>query len=373
MIGDYCERIHRKDSSPLLNEPKTSLRITPIEFPFLKFKPKDRNNITRNLIKRQNEVFTRTSNLIHIGYDSETDLIEMSKKIKEEKAIIERNSVVPPPKLHIDSPYKTFQKKLKIRLSQVNVRPFNNKKLIKKSTSPQRIKIVKKKINLNIKRDSSLFLTNLFSPLSSSMTNMNFNSSHSTIQKEIHKSVSQKNFHIDFNKSKKIKFMASENLRRSESLSQELCNYLDKQEDYNYTERFISNKIVVDSSFVEDLSKVSKKKKDSHLGMKYINNGKNGKSYLIKQGMANLMNFGDFYYRLEDTIFYQNRKAIYKKYPALRKEAELVNVYAEEEEKAKKVEGAKKMHKNQRIIHGLMYRNQQLFNNIMGKSPRKKE
>ena len=63
----------------------------------------------------------------------------------------------------------------------------------------------------------------------------------------------------------------------------------------------------------------------------------------------------------------------YKKYPALRKEAELVNVYAEEEEKAKKVEGAKKMHKNQRIIHGLMYRNQQLFNNIMGKSPRKKE
>ena len=373
MIGDYCERIHRKESSPLLNEPKTSLRITPIEFPFLKFKPKDRNNITRNLIKRQNEVFTRTSNLIHIGYDSETDLIEMSKKIKEEKAIIERNSVVPPPKLHIDSPYKTFQKKLKIRLSQVNVRPFNNKKLIKKSTSHQRIKIVKKKINLNIKRDSSLFLTNLFSPLSSSMTNMNFNSSHSTIHKEIHKSVSQKNFHIDFNKSKKIKFMASENLRRSESLSQELCNYLDKQEDYNYTERFISNKIVVDSSFVEDLSKVSKKKKDSHLGMKYINNGKNGKSYLIKQGMANLMNFGDFYYRLEDTICYQNRKAIYKKYPALRKEAELVNVYAEEEEKAKKVEGAKKMHKNQRIIHGLMYRNQQLFNNIMGKSPRKKE
>ena len=116
---------------------------------------------------------------------------------------------------------------------------------------------------------------------------------------------------------------------------------------------------------------LTKKKKDSHLGMKYIKDGKNGKSYLIKQGMANLMGFGDFYYRLEDTICYKNKKAIYQKYPVVRKEAELINVYAEEEEKTTKIKEAKKMHRNQRIIHGLMYRNQKLLNDIMSKSPRK--
>ena len=100
--------------------------------------------------------------------------------------------------------------------------------------------------------------------------------------------------------------------------------------------------------------------------MKYIKNQNSGTFCLIKQEMANLMNFGDFYYRLEDSLFYKNRKSIIKQYPSVQKAANL-KMYSEDDMQYLNENNNKNLHRNQRIIHGLVYKNQKIMSSILSK------
>ena len=376
MINSLSDDKRKKELSSILYDRRKEFDPTPFGFPFLKIKVKTKGNFEKNLINHQKEVYLRTRNLIHIGYDSGTDLVEMSKKIQEEKEIQRKNSMIAPPKIHIDSPYESFKKKLNIRIKKIKER---NRPENKKVEDVKVEKIIENKTKISLfkkKKDTNLFLTNLFSPLSNSMTQINFRTKNNYIDSnnkkntftpyQYKKSFSQKNILENKIKLQKLQNIASFSLKKSEDISQNIHFYLDKKNDDNSIDRLNSGKIIEDDSFIHDINQICKAKKEKHLGMKYIKNQNSGTFCLIKQEMANLMNFGDFYYRLEDSLFYKNRKSIYKQYPSVQKAANL-KMYSEDDMQYLNENNSKNLHKNQRIIHGLVYKNQKIMSSILSK------
>lgn len=376
MINSVSDGNKKKELSSILYDHSNRFNPTPLGFPFLKIKVKAKGNFEKKLVNHQKEVYFRTRNLIHIGYDSGTDLVEMYKKIQEEKEIERKNSMLTPPKIHIDSPYEAFKKKLNIRIKKIKER---NQQENKKVSDVKDEIIIDDKAKINLfkkKKDSHLFLTNLSSPLSSSMTHINFQTKNNYIEPNnkkkaftsyrYKKSFSQNNILENKIKLQKIQNIASFSLKKSEDISQNIHFYLDKKSNDNSIERLNSCKIEEDDSFIHDINQICKPRKEKNFGMKYIKNSKSGTFSLIKQEMANLMNFGDFYYKLEDSLFYKNRKSIYKQYPSVQKAANL-KMFSEDGMQSLNENSNKNLHRNQRIIHGLVYKNQKKMNSILSK------
>ena len=103
--------------------------------------------------------------------------------------------------------------------------------------------------------------------------------------------------------------------------------------------------------------------KNSNKPLKQVKDYRTGKYILMKEGKADLVNFGDAYSKMEDALFYNNRKPILSRYPEIRLNADIKNKNNEEYVN----EYPDRINRNTNKMISLFYKNMKLYNSIESK------
>ena len=109
---------------------------------------------------------------------------------------------------------------------------------------------------------------------------------------------------------------------------------------------------------LDDISDISSPKQK---GLEYIRDNKKGNNILFREEMANLIDYGDYHYKLDASLCLKNKNNIYKQYKMIREEADVKEIIPV------KIHFSNQIEENNTKISRLYYSNKVRYNHLMSK------
>ena len=272
------------------------------------------------------------------------------KKFRENFSLYNQNSSSINPKLKkflLNS--NDIEEKTKNSLNRSNILNKNSSSL---NLKPKYLffmtKIKSNKLKLKKSNKSSCSLHSSYKE--------NCNSDRNKKIEEILKKTSKEGFNIEvgINKIMENDISEEKNIKNNTLTKLTLISF--KRKLKNIIKKF---KINQKEDYFPELKKIDDEK-NSNKPLKQVKDNRTGKYILMKEGKADLVNFGDAYSKMEDALFYNNRKPILSRYPEIRLNADIRNinnvVYVNEY--------PERINKNTNKMISLFYKNMKLYNSI---------
>ena len=340
----------KKDSNSIRNflienDKKKRKDNTMIALPFLKLNLLNKGFLDIETEKKEQLINSETSRLMKNNNEESSFLSEIRLRLSKQKEFEKKRNNIK------KYTYRKIKSKKKFKSNSSfyrNSSLINNKNLNK---SEIKIENLKKSLSvINIKNPFQFFITkinNTKKDNSSKIENLNFEKI-----EEIYKKKTKENFNIENGINK---LMVKNNEKINANTFSKLYNRKLKKK---LIKTILKNSNEEEDSFSE-LNNLEKEENTNNKNLRYVKDNKSGKFILMKKGKADLINFGDAYSKMEDTLFYNNRKPILSKYPEIRLKANLksychqyyCNVH-------------QKIDRNTNKIISLFYKNNRLFNSV---------
>ena len=272
------------------------------------------------------------------------------KKFRENFSLYNQNSSSINPKLKkflLNS--NDIEEKTKNSLNRSNILNKNSSSLnLKPKYQIFMTKIKSNKLNLKKKNKSSCSLHSSYKE--------NCNSDRNKKIEEILKKTSKEGFNIEvgINKIMENDISEEKNIKNNTLTKVTLISF--KRKLKNIIKKF---KINQKEDYFPELKKIDDEK-NSNKPLKQVKDNRTGKYILMKEGKADLVNFGDAYSKMEDALFYNNRKPILSRYPEIRLNADIRNLNNVEYVN----EYPERINKNTNKMISLFYKNMKLYNSI---------
>jgi len=356
---------NNKDIS-MMNLPFLKLNLLHQEFLDVETEKKEQliNSETIRLIKNNSEDSSFISEIrIKLMCEREKEKIKknlkynfvnkskIKQKFKENLSLYNQNSSSINPKL----------KKFLLSSSDIeekNKNSLNKSNIINKNSSSLNIKpkyqlfVTKVKANKSNlkKRNKSSY------SLHSSFKENNCNSDRNKKIEEILKKTSKEGFNIEVGINKILENDISEEKdKKNKTFSKQNIKTFKRKLNNIFKKYKINQK----EEYFPELKKLEKDNNENK-PLKQVKDYRTGKYILMKEGKADLVNFGDAYSKMEDGLFYNNRKPILSRYPEIRLNADIkiinnvvyVNDYPE------------RINRNTNKMISLYYKNKKLYNSI---------
>ena len=365
----------------LIKNIKKNKDISMMNLPFLKLNLLQQEFLDVETEKKEQLINSETIRLIKNNSEDSSFISEIRIKLMCEK----QNEKIKKNLKYSFANKNKIKKKLQEKLSLYNqncnsINPklkkflFNNSDIGEKSknNSLNRSNILNKNASsLNLKPKYQLFITkikhnksNLKKRNKSSCTlhssfKENCNSDRNKKIEEILKKTSKEGFNIELGINKIMENDINEEKNLKNKTFSKLTIKSFKRKLNNMIKKF---KINQKEDFFPELRKLEIDK-NSNKPLKQVKDYRTGKYILMKEGKADLVNFGDAYSKMEDALFYNNRKPILSRYPEIRLNADIKNKNNEEYVN----EYPDRINRNTNKMISLFYKNMKLYNSIESK------